>query len=337
MVTKVGINGFGRIGRVTLRAIRELYHDRLEVVAINARSDTRTYAHLFKFDSIYGRYRGQVSFSGNTLDIDGHPIKFLAEKEPSTIPWKDYGVDIVIESTGKFNDMPKPAGHLNGGAKKVIVSAPSKGADITLVLGINEKDYDPARHHVISNASCTTNGIAPVAKVLNDHFGLTRGFLTTIHSYTNDQKVQDQAHKDLRRARAAAVSLIPTTTGAAKAVAQVLPALKGKLDGIAVRAPVATVSMCDFVAELARPASVQDVNAAFKAASGNGLRGILEYSDEPCVSVDFCGSSASSIVDAPSTMSLGGNLVKVFAWYDNEWGYSCRLAELAEFIAEKGL
>lgn len=337
MATKIGINGFGRIGRLTLRAINQLYPGKLEVVAVNDLTDARNNAHLFKYDSTYGIYAGEVKSTADSMMIDGKPIKVLAERDPGKIPWADFGVELVIESTGLFTDAPKAAAHLQGGAKKVIISAPAKGEDVTIVLGVNEERYDAAKHKIVSNASCTTNCIAPVVKVLHENFGVARGLLTTIHAYTNDQRLLDMAHKDLRRARAAGVNLVPTSTGAAKAIGQVMPELKGKLDGIALRAPVITVSVCDFVAELNKEATVDQINAAFKAAAGGRLKGILEYCDEPLVSSDFKGNTASSILDAPNTMVISGNMIKVLSWYDNEWGYTCRLVDLASYMINKGL
>jgi glyceraldehyde 3-phosphate dehydrogenase len=343
MTVKVGINGFGRIGRQVLKAINERVSDKIEVVAINDLFDTPTNAHLFKYDSNYGKYNGTVGVSGNDLVVDGKTIKVFAEKDPGNLPWKDLGVDIVIESTGVFTDaLGDPAKgkaganvHIvKGGAKKVIISAPAKKEDITIVLGVNEKMYDPKNHHVISNASCTTNCLAPAAKVVHDKFTILKGMMTTIHSYTNDQKILDVAHKDLRRARAAAMSIIPTTTGAAKAVALVIPDLKGKFDGYALRVPTPTVSIVDFVATVEKPTTVEELNAAFKEASEGALKGILGYSEEPLVSVDYKADDHSSIIDAKLNMVMDGNFLKVVTWYDNEWGYSCRTAELAAYIAK---
>jgi glyceraldehyde 3-phosphate dehydrogenase len=343
MTVKVGINGFGRIGRQVLKAINERVSDKIEVVAINDLFDTPTNAHLFKYDSNYGKYNGTVGVSGNDLVVDGKTIKVFAEKDPGNLPWKDLGVDIVIESTGVFTDaLGDPAKgkaganvHIvKGGAKKVIISAPAKKEDITIVLGVNEKMYDPKNHHVISNASCTTNCLAPAAKVVHDKFTILTGMMTTIHSYTNDQKILDVAHKDLRRARAAAMSIIPTTTGAAKAVALVIPDLKGKFDGYALRVPTPTVSIVDFVATVEKPTTVEELNAAFKEASEGALKGILGYSEEPLVSVDYKADDHSSIIDAKLNMVMDGNFLKVVTWYDNEWGYSCRTAELAAYIAK---
>ena len=337
MTTKVGINGFGRIGRLTLRTINQYHKDELEVAAINDLTDTATNAHLLKWDSTYGLYPGSVAASDDAITVDGHKVKVFSERDPASIPWRDCGVDIVIESTGLFTDAAKASAHLKGGAKKVLISAPAKDEDVTIVLGVNEAKYDPKKHTVISNASCTTNGIAPVAKVLHDSFGVDKGLMTTIHAYTNDQKIQDMVHDDLRRARAAAVNIIPTTTGAAHAVTLVIPDLEGRLHGMAFRVPVVTVSVIDFVAELKQEITVEQVNQAFKSAAEGPLAGIMEYCEEPLVSMDFKGNPASTIVDALSTMVIGGNMVKVLAWYDNEWGYSCRLADLTAFIAGKGL
>jgi len=337
MVTRIGINGFGRIGRLTFRAIKQHHNDELEVVAINDLTDTRTNAHLLRWDSTYGPYSGKVEAADDSFTVDGKRVKVLAERDPGKIPWRDYGVDIVIESTGLFTDATRAAAHLEGGAKKVIISAPAKNEDATIVLGVNEDSYDPVRHKVISNASCTTNCIAPVVKVLHQSFGVNKGLMTTIHAYTNDQRILDMYHKDLRRARAAALNIIPTTTGAAKAVTMVIPELKGRIHGLAFRIPTPTVSVVDFVAELAQDVDVEEVNRTLKAAADGALRGILEYCSEELVSTDFKGNPASSIVDAPSTMVIGGNMVKVLSWYDNEWGYSCRLADLAVYVADKGL
>jgi glyceraldehyde 3-phosphate dehydrogenase len=337
MKTRVGINGFGRIGRLTLRTIIQYHQDRLEVVALNDLTDTKTNAHLLKWDSVYGRYPGEVSAKEKAIVVDGQEIQVISERDPAAIPWKNYGVDIVIESTGLFTDAAKAIAHTKGGAKKVVISAPAKNEDVTIVLGVNEKDYDPKKHTVISNASCTTNGIAPAVKVLNDSFGITKGLMTTIHSYTNDQKIMDTVHKDIRRARAAAMNIVPTTTGAAKAVAQVIPALKGKIHGLAFRVPTPTVSVIDFVCDTAKDVTVEQVNQAFQKAAAGSLKGILEYCEEELVSMDFKGNSHSSIIDAPSTMVIGGNMVKILAWYDNEWGYSCRLGDLVYYIASKGL
>ena len=337
MTIKVGINGFGRVGRLTLRSILQYHQKDLEVMAINDLTDTKTNAHLFKWDTNYGAYPGEVKATSDGIVVDGKEIKVFAQRDPANIKWQDLGVKIVIESTGLFTDATKAAAHLKGGAKKVLISAPAKNEDITVVLGVNEEKYDPQKHNVISNASCTTNCIAPVCKVLQQSFGITKGLMTTIHSYTNDQRILDQQHSDLRRARAAAMNMVPTTTGAAKAVSLVLPELKGKLHGFAFRVPTPTVSVVDLVADLSRDATAEQVNQAFKAASEGALKGILEYCEAELVSTDFKGNKASAIVDALSTMAIGGNMVKVIAWYDNEWGYSCRLADLAAFVAEKGV
>ena len=337
MTTKIGINGFGRIGRITLRAINQYHGDELEVTAINDLTDTKTNAHLLKWDSAYGSYPGTVEAGENSITVDGKEIKVLSERDPGGIPWRDYGVDIVIESTGLFTDGNQAAAHLKGGVKKVIISAPARNEDVTVVLGVNEKQYLPTKHNVISNASCTTNCIAPAVKVLHQNFGINKGLMTTIHAYTNDQRLQDMYHKDLRRARAAAQNIIPTTTGAARAVTLVIPELEGKLHGMAFRVPTASVSIVDFVAELNQGVTVEQINQAFQAATEGPLAGILAYCQEPLASLDFKGNPASSIIDALGTMVIGDNLVKVLAWYDNEWGYSCRLADLAAYIIKKGL
>ena len=337
MATKVGINGFGRIGRLTLRTINQYHKDTLDIVAINDLTDTRTNAHLLKWDTSYGRYPGEVDSTEGAIVVDGKKVKVFAERDPGNIAWKDYGVDIVIESTGLFTDGAKAAAHLKNGVKKVIISAPAKNEDITIVLGVNEDKYDPKKHKIISNASCTTNGIAPLVRVLHQNFGFVRGLMTTIHAYTNDQRIQDMVHQDLRRARAAALNIIPTTTGAAYAVTIVMPELKGRLHGIAFRVPVATVSVVDLVADLNKEVTVEQVNQAFKEATTTYCKGILEFTQEPLVSMDFKGNPASSIVDGLSTMVIAGNMVKVLAWYDNEWGYSCRLGDLTAFVAGKGL
>ncbi len=341
MTVKIGINGFGRIGRQVLKAILERHPEQLEVVAINDLFPPETNAHLFKYDSNYGTFPGTVEVVDGDIVIDGRRLKVFAERDPRQLPWRDLGVDIVIEATGVFRDAtkdPGPWSHIrSGGAKKVIITAPAKGEDLTVVLGVNHHLYDPAAHHVVSNASCTTNCLAPVAKVIHETFGIVQGLMTTVHAYTNDQRILDLAHKDMRRARAAAVNMIPTTTGAAKALGKVIPELQGKFDGMAVRVPTPTVSLVDFVAQLERPTSVEEVNAALKAAAEGPLQGILGYSEEPLVSVDYKGDDRSSIVDALSTRVIGGTLVKVVAWYDNEWGYACRTADLAALMAEKGV
>jgi glyceraldehyde 3-phosphate dehydrogenase len=339
MTVKVGINGFGRIGRQVLKAIKERAGDTLEVVAINDLFDAETNAHLFKYDSNYGRFPGTVEVQGGDLVIDGKMIKVLAERDPGNLPWKDLGVELVIESTGVFRDVkkdPGPRSHIDkGGAKKVIISAPAKNEDLTVVLGVNGDLYDPAKHNIVSNASCTTNCLAPAAKVVNDSFGIVKGLMTTIHSYTNDQRILDLAHKkDARRARAAALNIIPTTTGAAKAVALVIPELKGKFDGYALRVPTPTVSIVDFVAETEKPVTLDALKAAFKTAAEGPMEGILGYSEEPLVSMDFKGDPRSSIIDADSLMVIGDNMAKVVTWYDNEWGYSVRTVDLAVMMAK---
>ena len=337
MATRIGINGFGRIGRLGLRAINQRCNGKLEVVVANDLTDAKTNAHLFKYDTNYGSYPGKVEATNDSIVVDDREIRVLAERDPAKIPWRDYGVDIVIESTGLFTQASKAAAHLQGGAKKVIISAPAQEEDISIVLGVNEGQYDPAKHHVISNGSCTTNCIAPVVKVLHQNFGIVHGFMTTIHSYTNDQKILDVFHPDLRRARAAAMNIIPTTTGAARTTTVVMPELKGKLDGLAIRVPTSIVSLVDLVADLDRKVTVEEVNDVFRKAAEGELKGIVEYCDEPLVSMDFKGNPASAIFDALSTMVIDANLVKVLAWYDNEWGYSCRLADLCSYIADKGL
>ena len=337
MAVKIGINGFGRVGRQILKAVNENHGGRLEVAALNDLTDTKTNAHLLKYDTNYGGYPGKVEAREDSILIDGKAVKVLSERDPSNIPWRDHGVEVVVESTGLFTNGKKAAAHMQGGAKKVIISAPAKEEDVTIVMGVNEGHYDPARHNVLSNASCTTNCIAPVVKVLHDSFGVEKGLMSTIHAYTNDQRILDTVHSDLRRARAAAMNIIPTTTGAAKAVTVVIPELAGRIHGMAYRVPVPTVSVVDFVADLSREASADEVNAALKQAAEGPLKGILGYCEEELVSVDFKGNPTSSIVDAPSTMVIGGNMVKILAWYDNEWAYSCRVADLVAFIAGKGL
>jgi len=335
--TRVGINGFGRIGRLTLRTILQRHKNDIDVVALNDLTDTKTNAHLFKWDSVYGRYPGEVAYKEKSIVVDGKEIHVFAEKDPGAIAWKDYGADIVIESTGLFTDATKAVAHTKGGAKKVVISSPAKNEDATIVLGVNEKTYDPKKHIVISNGSCTTNGVAPPVKVLDDTFGIVKGFMTTVHAYTNDQKIMDTVHKDIRRARAAAINIIPTTTGAAKALSLVIPNVKGKLDGISFRVPTATVSVIDLVVELGKNVTKEEINEAFKKAAIGPMKGILEFCEEELVSMDFKGNEHSSIIDGPSTNVIGGNMVKVLAWYDNEWGYSCRLGDLVAFIASKGL
>jgi glyceraldehyde 3-phosphate dehydrogenase len=334
MAVRVGINGFGRIGRQSLKALIERTPD-VEVVAVNDLVDTSLNALLFKHDSTYGAYPGTVDHTDDSLIIDGRQIKVLKEKDPAALPWGDLGVDIVLESTGIFTDATKARAHLDAGAKKVIISAPAKGEDITVVLGVNEGKYDPAAHDIISNASCTTNSLAPAAKVVHDLLGIQSGLMNSILSYTNDQRILDVAHKDPRRARAAGQNIIPTTTGAAKALALVIPDLKGKFDGFSLRVPTPTVSVVDFTADVSRPTSVEELNEAFRAAAEGPMKGILGYSEEPLVSMDFKGDPRSSIIDAASTMVLDGTLVKVIAWYDNEWGYSCRCADLIGFVAAR--
>jgi len=336
MTTRIGINGFGRIGRQSLKAILERHGRDLEVIAVNDLTDTKTNAHLLKYDSTYGRFPGEVEATADTLIVNGHTVKVLSQRDPAQIPWSDLGVELVIESTGLFTEAEKASAHLRGGAKKVIISAPAKGEDLTIVAGVNDEMYDPAKHHIISNAYCIPNCLAPAAKVLNDTFGIERGLMNTIHSYTNDQRILDQVHKDLRRARTAGANIIPTSTGAARALALVIPELKGRFDGMSLRVPTVTVSMVDFVADVRKEATKESVNAAFKEASEGSLKGILGYSDEPLVSMDYRGDDRSSIIDGLSTLVTGGKMVKVLAWYDNEWGYSCRIADLAQFIAQKG-
>ena len=334
MTVRVGINGFGRIGRQSLKALIERAPD-VEVVAVNDLVDTELNALLFKHDSTYGAYPGTVEHTADALIIDGREIKVLKERDPAALPWAALGVDIVLESTGLFTDATKARAHIDAGAKKVLISAPAKGEDITIVLGVNEGRYDPATHHIISNASCTTNCLAPAAKVVHDGWTIERGLMNTIHSYTNDQRILDVAHKDPRRARAAGLNIIRTTTGAAKALALVIPDLKGKFDGFSLRVPTPTVSVVDFTADLARPTTTEELNAAFREAAAGPMKGILGVSDEPLVSTDFRGDARSSIIDAASTMVIAGTMVKVIAWYDNEWGYSCRVADLIRYVAER--
>lgn len=333
-MTKVGINGFGRIGRAVFKAIFETYNSDLEVVAINDLTSPDTLAHLLKYDSLYGRFRGTVEAKENSIVVNGKEVKIFAERDPKNIPWGEMGAEIVIESTGLFTDADKARAHIEAGAKKVIISAPATHEDVTLVMGVNEEKYEPENHHIISNASCTTNCLAPFAKILDREFGIVNGLMTTIHSYTNDQKILDMPHKDLRRARAGAESMIPTTTGAAKAVALVLPQLKGKLNGMSLRVPTPTVSCTDLVCELSKDVTKEQINAALKKASEGELKGILGYCDEPLVSIDFRGDARSSIIDSLSTMVIGPRLVKVLSWYDNEFGYSQRLADLTKYVAD---
>ncbi len=337
MPTKVGINGFGRIGRLALRAMIERHKDDLNVVAVNDMADLHTNAHLFRYDSTYGIFPGKIETGEGMLKIDDWEIVVLNQKDPARLPWKTLGVEIVIESTGVFTNAAQVRAHLEAGAKKVIITAPATDEDITLVLGVNESAYDPRKHHIVSNASCTTNCLAPVTKVLQQNFGIERGLMTTIHSYTNDQRTLDLMHKDLRRARTAAQNIIPTSTGAAKAIGLVMPELKGKLHGLSLRVPTSTVSVVDLVVDLKKSASVEAVNDSLKAAADGALNGILEYCNEPLVSSDFRGNPASSIVDALSTVVLEGKMAKVLSWYDNEWGYSCRVGDLATFMAEREL
>ena len=335
-MVKVGINGFGRIGRNVLRIAQERLGDDIQIVAINARANAETLAHLFTYDSCYGIFKGDVEVKDEeTLLINSNEVKILRYSDPAEIPWGELGVDIVIESTGLFVAKENASKHLQGGAKKVIITAPGKNEDITIVMGVNEKEYDSAKHDIISNASCTTNCLAPFAKVLNDKFGIEEGLMTTIHPYTNDQRILDKNHKDLRRARAAAESMIPTTTGAAKAVAKVLPQLEGKLNGFSVRVPTPTVSLVDLVCTLKTDATVEEVNAALKEAADGELKGILGYCDKPLVSIDFRGDSRSSIIDAMSTMAISKRMFKVVSWYDNEWGYSTRTVDLVKYVAER--
>jgi glyceraldehyde 3-phosphate dehydrogenase len=336
MTVKIGINGFGRIGRQAFKAIVENYADQIEVVAINDLFTADNFALLLRYDSIYGPFKGTVEATPDTLIVNGKAIKFFTKKDPAEIPWGEVGADIVVESSGAFTDASKAAAHLKSGAKKVIITAPAKGEDITVVIGVNEGAYDPAKHHIISNASCTTNCLAPAAKVVNDHWTIVKGLMTTVHAYTQDQRLVDFPHKDPRRARAACLNIVPTTTGAAKAVALTIPSLKGKFDGLALRVPVPTVSIVDFVAEVEKPCTLQELIAAFDAAAAGPLKGILGVSHEPLVSSDFRGDTRSSIIDADSCMVLG-NMVKVVSWYDNEWGYSNRVADLINYIAKKGL
>ncbi|OGO76497.1 MAG: type I glyceraldehyde-3-phosphate dehydrogenase [Clostridiales bacterium GWB2_37_7] len=335
MGIKVGINGFGRIGRPVFKIAMEKFGEDAEIVLINDLTDPKTLAHLLKYDSTYGVYDADVKATENSIIVNGKEIHISAESKPENIKWGEYGVDVVIESTGRYTDKEAAMKHIAGGAKRVIISAPAKNEDITIVMGVNEHLYDPEKHIVISNASCTTNCLAPFAKVLNEKFGIVKGLMNTIHSYTNDQRILDQPHSDLRRSRSAALSIIPTSTGAAKAVALVLPELKGKLTGMSMRVPTPTVSVVDLVVELAREVTAEEVNSAFKAASENELKGILQYCEEPLVSVDFKGSAYSSIIDALSTMVIQGNMVKVISWYDNEFGYSNRVVDLVKYIANK--
>jgi glyceraldehyde 3-phosphate dehydrogenase len=336
MSIRIGINGFGRIGRLTLRAMIDRYPGQFDVVAINDLTDTKTNAHLFKYDTTYGPFKGEVTHDDSSITVNGDRLQVFAEREPGLIKWDSVGADIVIESTGLFTDATKAVAHREHGVKKVVISAPAKNEDVTIVLGVNDGMYDPANHHVISNASCTTNGLAPVAKVMHERFGIEKGLLTTVHAYTNSQRTVDTAAKDLRDARAAAENIVPSSTGAAKAVGLVIPELKGKFTGMAFRVPTRTVSVVDFTALMSREVSVEEINAAMKEYADGPMKGILRYSDEELVSSDLIGDAHSSIFSAVDTVGLG-NLVKAVAWYDNEWGYSCRVADLCRFLAEKGL
>lgn len=336
MATKIAINGFGRIGRQVTKALLEHHKGSFDLVAVNDLSDVETSAHLFKYDTNYGKYSGTVDVDGNDIIIDGDRLQVLSERNPAELPWADMGVDIVVESTGVFRDREKAALHLEAGAKKVIISAPAKGEDITICMGVNHKKYDAASHHVISNASCTTNCLAPAAKVVNDTFGIVQGVMTTVHSYTSDQRIVDLHHSDLRRARAGAMNIIPTSTGAAKAVALVVPELKGKFDGMAMRVPTSTVSVVDFVATVEKKGTTDDLLAALDAAASGPMKGILDVSREPLVSSDYIGNAFSSIIDAEFT-GFYGDLVKVVTWYDNEWAYSVRVTDLAKYIADQGI
>ncbi|HKC73614.1 MAG TPA: type I glyceraldehyde-3-phosphate dehydrogenase [Chloroflexota bacterium] len=337
MATRIGINGFGRIGRQSFKAMLDYHSETLDVVALNDLTDTQTNAHLLKYDSNYGRFPGEVRAEADAIVVNGRRVAVVAERDPARIPWRELGAELVIESTGLFTDARKAAGHFEGGARRIIISAPARNEDITIVLGVNEHAYDAAQHRIISNASCTTNGLAPVAKVLNDRWGIQKGLLTTVHSYTNTQRLLDMATKDLRDARAAALNIVPSSTGAARAVGLVIPALQGRFSGMSFRVPTPTVSVVDFTAELGSDVDVEEVNAAFKAAAEGPLRAIMAYTEEPLVSLDLKGDPHSTIVSGLDTLVVGGNMVKVIAWYDNEWGYSCRVADLAAFVAGKGL
>jgi glyceraldehyde 3-phosphate dehydrogenase len=335
MAIRVGINGFGRIGRQVLRAAKEQEISDLDFVAINDLTDTRTLAHLFKYDSIHGIYAGDVEINGEFLSVDGDEIRVLTHKDPTELPWRDLGVDIVLESTGRFTSAPEARKHITAGARKVLISAPAKGEDITIVMGVNSDRYDPAKHHIVSNASCTTNCLAPMVQVIRDKFGFRHGSMLTVHSYTNDQQILDLPHKDLRRARAAALSMIPTTTGAAKATALVIPEVKGKIDGLAIRVPTPDVSFTDLTVEVERPTTVAEVNAAFREAAAGCLEGILQYTEEELVSVDYIGNPYSCILDSKTTIVVDGTLVKVSGWYDNEWGYASRCVDLLRFMGAR--
>ncbi len=339
MAIRVGINGFGRIGRQSYKALLETYQDEVEVVAVNDLTDPKTLAYLLQYDSNYGIFDAEIEAGEDFIQVDDYKIQILKQRDPALLPWKDLGVDLVLESTGLFTNAEKAQAHITAGAKKVIISAPATGEDITIVMGVNHEQYDPEKHHIISNASCTTNCLAPVAKIILEKFGIIKGFVTTVHSYTNDQVILDQPHKDLRRARAAGINMIPTTTGAAKAVSLVLPELKGKFDGFAIRVPTSTVSIIDFVAQIEKKVTREEINAALLEASElevgeGGLADILGYSDEPLVSSDYKGDSRSAIIDSLSTMVIGEDLIKVVAWYDNEFGYSCRVADLVNYVGE---
>ena len=337
MTTRVGINGFGRIGRLVLRAMTARHPDKIQVAAVNDLTDAETNAYLFKYDTNYGAYPGEVKAVDGGLSVDGRSIRVFSERDPAQIPWSEMDVDLVVESTGIFTDADKAAGHLQGGAKKVVISAPAKGEDLTIVLGVNDHLYDASKHKVVSNASCTTNCFAPMVKVLHDAFGVEHGLMSTIHAYTNDQVIADQRHSDLRRSRAAAMNIIPTSTGAARAVGLVLPELNGKLHGVAFRVPTSTGSVTDFTAIVSRDASPEDVNQVFREAAGGPLKGILEYVDDPLVSSDFRGNTHSCIFDALSTIVMEDRMVKIMGWYDNEWGYSCRTADLCALMHDKGI
>lgn len=336
MTTRIAINGFGRIGRLCLRSMLQRHKNLLSVVAVNDMADLETNAHLFQYDSTYGTFNGSLEVGEGILRVDGWEIAVLNQKDPSRLPWKNLGVDVVIESTGFFTDGTKVRSHLEAGAKKVIITAPAQNEDITIVLGVNESAYDPKKHHIVSNASCTTNCLAPVVKTLHETFGVERALMTTTHAYTNDQRILDLMHKDLRRARAAAMNIVPTTTGAAKAIGLVIPELRGKIHGLSVRVPTATVSLVDLVADLKRSATAEEINKEIKKAAEGHLKGIMAYCDKPLVSSDFRGHPASAIVDAMSTVVIEGKMAKVLAWYDNEWGYSCRVVDLAAFMAKMG-
>jgi glyceraldehyde 3-phosphate dehydrogenase len=335
MAIKVGINGFGRIGRNIMRAA--MAHDDIDIVAVNDLTDAKTLAHLLKYDSILGNLKADIRAAGDRITVDGDEFQVLAQKDPAALPWKDLGVEVVFEATGRFTKRDDAAKHVAAGAKRVIITAPAKGPDVTVVVGVNHESYDPAKHQIVSNASCTTNCLAPVAKVLHETFGITKGWMTTIHAYTNDQNLLDLPHKDLRRARAAALSMIPTTTGAATSVGEVLPALKGRLDGISVRVPTPNVSMVDLTALVGRKTTADEVNGAFKAAAGGAYKGIIEYVTDELVSIDFRGNPHSAMLDSPYTKVMDGDFVKVVAWYDNEWGYSSRCVDLLKYMAGRGL